>query len=380
MSQSTQPKPRDAATLGMATQFGLNVLRVAWYTAVHRFADRRVEVPVDATPRPAPARPVPTFRELMRAIIALAARDAEAVRDGICPPQEAISEPPSRYFARLTAMLRDMPEAARRRATRTTTSVREHAGWQDLPDYYTQDFHFQDGGHLADTSARLYDVQVETLFNGSARLMRRAALEPIVGYVRDHDQRNAALVDIACGTGRFLRELRLAFPRLGLTGIDLSPAYLAEAERHLRGLRPAELVVGNAEQLPLDDASQDIATAIFLFHELPANVRRRVAGEVARILKPGGLVVYVDSLQYGDKPDWDGLLEAFPARFHEPYYHDYCTDDLDAVFDGAGLCKASQHLAFVSKVMVWRKPSTAAIREINSAGSRARRRDRGNCR
>jgi len=346
----------ESARVGLSAQFGLNLLRVGWYTAVRRYADRAIAPPVEDVSRAAITRPVPTFRAQMDAILELARDDADAVRDGLYPPQEVISEPPGRYFSRLAGMLRDMPEAARRRGSRTTSSVRDAAGWQELPDYYTQDFHYQAGGHLNEVSARLYDVQVETLFNGSARLMRRAALKPIAHYVRRHDQRRASLVDIACGTGRFLRESRLAFPRLQLTGVDLSPAYLAEAEAHLVGLRPVELVTANVEHLPLADASQDIATSIFLFHELPTEVRRRVVTEVVRVLKPDGLFVFVDSLQFGDRPDWDGLLEAFPARFHEPYYHGYCSDDLDGMFAACGLRKEHQDLAFVSKVMAWRKP------------------------
>jgi len=41
--------------------------------------------------------------------------------------------------------------------------------------------------------------------------------------------------------------------------------------------------VGNAETLPLPDASQDAVTGIFLFHELPPKVRRIVFRE----LRPG---------------------------------------------------------------------------------------------
>ena len=57
-------------------------------------------------------------------------------------------------------------------------------------------------------------------------------------------------------------------------------------------------------------------------------MRRRVTAEIARILKPGGLFVFVDSLQWGDVEAYDGLLEAFPQRFHEPYYLDYLSDRL----------------------------------------------------
>jgi SAM-dependent methyltransferase len=38
-------------------------------------------------------------------------------------------------------------------------------------------------------------------------------------------------------------------------------------------------------------------TCVYLFHELPADVRRAVAAEMLRVLRPGGLLVLVDSIQ-----------------------------------------------------------------------------------
>jgi hypothetical protein len=54
----------------------------------------------------------------------------------------------------------------------------------------------------------------------------------------------------------------------------------------------------------------------------------------------------------GDKPGWDGLLEAFPERFHEPYFRHYSIDDLDALFTAAGLEADAASTPFLSKLMV----------------------------
>jgi hypothetical protein len=51
----------------------------------------------------------------------------------------------------------------------------------------------------------------------------------------------------------------------------------------------------------------------------------------------------------------DGLLEAFPQRFHEPYFRHYAIDDLDGLFAEADLAAEAQSVAFLSKVMVRRK-------------------------
>jgi ubiquinone/menaquinone biosynthesis C-methylase UbiE len=64
-----------------------------------------------------------------------------------------------------------------------------------------------------------------------------------------------------------------------------------------------------------------------MLHELPPQVRRDVIGEAARVLKPGGRLVVVDSLQLDDEPDYDGMLERFPKNYHEPYYASYVRED-----------------------------------------------------
>jgi ubiquinone/menaquinone biosynthesis C-methylase UbiE len=57
---------------------------------------------------------------------------------------------------------------------------------------------------------------------------------PIASMLRHKDQRRMALLDVACGTGRFLRFVKQTFPRLAVTGSDLSEAYLKEARHHLK--------------------------------------------------------------------------------------------------------------------------------------------------
>ena len=340
--------------LQQAAQIAGNTARFGWYYGINWLLDRQVERLGGKLPY-RPSQPVPTRQELLTDLAGLFLADAKSAREGLFPPNADEADTLTEHLARLRMMLADLPEAVRRRQTADAGTARRSPEADGLPDYFTQDFHFQTGGYLSEESARLYDVQVETLFYGSANAMRRAGLRPIAEFMRGKDQRQAAMLDVACGTGRFLRQVRLAFPAMKLAGLDLSQPYLAEAARHMDSLRPAAFIHGNAEQIPLDDASQDIASCIFMFHELPALVRRRVAAEIARVLKPGGLLVFIDSLQIGDRPGWDGLLEAFPVRFHEPYFRQYTTDDLDGLFADAGLLPIAAEPVFLSKLMVRRK-------------------------
>jgi ubiquinone/menaquinone biosynthesis C-methylase UbiE len=337
-------------TIGMATQLAGQTLRFGWYYGLNRLAGWRTEQLGKSRPYQ-PSRPVPTLQELLADHAQLLLADALAVRDGLYPPMEDEAGAPLGHLFRVRQMLADLPGTLDRRAADDASTAKSEPAAAGVPAYYAQDFHFQTGGYLSEGSARIYDVQVETLFMGAAGPMRRAALGPIARCMRGRDQRSVTLLDVACGTGRFLRQVRLAYPAMTLKGLDLSRPYLDEAEKHMRGLRGVELIEAAAEAMPIADASVDIAACIFLYHELPPEVRRQVTGQIARVLKPGGLLVFLDSLQMGDRPGWDGLLEGFPVRFHEPYYRSYVTDDLEAMFAAAGLAQDSTSTHYLAKLM-----------------------------
>jgi ubiquinone/menaquinone biosynthesis C-methylase UbiE len=222
------------------------------------------------------------------------------------------------------------------------------------PAYYRQNFHYQTGGWFTQDSARRYETQVEILFAGTAGAMRRRALALLAAAWKERDQRGLALLDLACGAGAFLRDLAQAFPRARLAGLDLSLAYLEEARRR-SGTRA--LVQAKAERLPFADASLDAVTCVYLFHELPPRYRPVVAGEIARVLKPGGLLAFADSVQPDDEPRLARLLEVFPAYFHEPYYADYSRADLTALFAQAGLAERARDKAFLTKAVLYQKTS-----------------------
>jgi ubiquinone/menaquinone biosynthesis C-methylase UbiE len=92
-----------------------------------------------------------------------------------------------------------------------------------------------------------------------------------------------------------------------------------------------------------------------MMHELPPEVRCTVIAEASRVLKPGGRLVLMDSLQRGDEPDYDGMLERFPQYYHEPYYQSYVSEDFLAIARRSGLTHRRETKAFVSKVMMFNK-------------------------
>lgn len=328
--------------------------RVALYTLhseAMRRMNRRLQKDLPDTPKVTPDGPVPSQRRMLADILRLFTDDLRAVEDGLYPMPSDGTMTPGELLATSRAFFKDVPEVARRRATGAHQEVNESPeGFAAaLPRYYRQNFHFQTDGWLSEDSAKLYDFQVDVLFSGATAAMRRRALVPFAHILRRKDQRHVAYVDLACGTGGLLRPALKSFPRLKGTGLDLSEPYLNVA-RDRATSRRASYVTAMAEELPFADNSLDIVSCVFLFHELPPKVRRQVIAEVARVLKPGGSFLFVDSLQTGDVPDYDGLLSLFPQLFHEPYYSSYLTEDLTGLCSAQGLQERWMVPAFVSRV------------------------------
>jgi ubiquinone/menaquinone biosynthesis C-methylase UbiE len=352
--------------------YGLSQLpRFAWYVghgAIMRQLSRQAGRGAPARVRRAHSeRSVPDRWRLYADMAALFARDLANVEAGIYPlPQDHDGRLPT-LLSRSRLFFEDLPEVHRRRKTGQSRQVLTAATQGKRPDYYLQNFHFQSGGWLTPESAQRYDTQVEVLFKGTANAIRRQALVPLQELFVGRDQRQLRLLDVGCGTGRFLDFVKQAWPRLPALGLDMSDAYIAEARRHLRRWGWIDLLVAKGEAVPLQDASQDAVTSIFLLHELPPQVRGLVFRECARMLKPAGRLVMVDSLQIGDEPRYDGMLELFPQNYHEPYYLSYLREDFAALAAACGLRHVRDTNAFVGKVMVFDKP-------CSTIRSRSRRR------
>jgi ubiquinone/menaquinone biosynthesis C-methylase UbiE len=308
-------------------------------------------------PKFEPQAPEGDAGRIRAAFLDLFAKDRANIEAGLYPAPDDIHLERAVSALRSSAhFFRDLPSVDQRRLERDATQVREQAKNEGrYPAYYLQNFHYQTGGWLSQDSAKLYDTQVEILFGGAADAMRRIALGSLARALRGADQRRVKLLDVACGNGRFLRQLLAAFPRIPATGLDLSPAYCAEARKRLAAWPQVEIVNGAIEQAPFDDESFDAAACVYLFHELPPRVRRDAAREIARVLKPGGVLVLADSIQTGDAADLDRMLEYFPVGFHEPYFGSYLKEDFASLFGEAGFDVEETELAFLTKVTRLRK-------------------------
>ncbi len=102
----------------------------------------------------------------------------------------------------------------------------------------------------------------------------------------------ARVLEIAPGPGRLTREVA-DLPGVRGTLIDASPQMLAHARRHVapRAGGRWSCLIGDAFALPLVAEFDVVFTFRFLRHFEDAD-RMRLYGEIARVLKPGGLLVF----------------------------------------------------------------------------------------
>jgi len=98
------------------------------------------------------------------------------------------------------------------------------------------------------------------------------------------------VLDVGCGTGAALAEYAAA--GCVVSGIDSSEAMLAKA-RALLG-EDSDLRLGDAADLPYENESFDLVLASLVLHEMPADDRRAVLAEMARVVKPGGAAIVVE--------------------------------------------------------------------------------------
>jgi ubiquinone/menaquinone biosynthesis C-methylase UbiE len=327
-------------------------LRASWYFAQKWLSaqlTRDVPAPAELKER------MPDRARVLADLRALFEQDWRNIEAGYYRLPESVVFNPLSALRKAGQYFADLPRVDARRRAEASDEIFRSVPPGRYPRYYLQNFHYQTDGYLSRRSAELYDHQVEVLFGGGADAMRRQALLPLGRLLSERGVRRASLIDLGCGTGRFLREVKSNYPRLAVTALDLSPHYLDLARAALAPWSGTEFLAAPAEDVPAPAASFDVATAVFLFHELPPKTRARVVREMARLLKPEGLVILVDSVQLGDVPDYDALVEYFPRAFHEPYYARYASEDLTGLFASAGLTLKESRLAYFAKVMSFRK-------------------------
>jgi ubiquinone/menaquinone biosynthesis C-methylase UbiE len=131
------------------------------------------------------------------------------------------------------------------------------------------------------------------------------------------------VLDLGCGNGFTLQSLVEAYPSCSFSGVDFSEDLLAIARS--RNLPRTELSQGDARRLSFADASFDfVYTERCLINILDAEEQIRGVREIARVLKPGGYYLmiesFTDGLEANNKARADCGLQAIKEPYHNRYF------------------------------------------------------------
>ena len=136
------------------------------------------------------------------------------------------------------------------------------------------------------------------------------------------------VLDVACGPGLIV----VAFARVvkHATGIDLTPAMLERARKYAteQGVTNVTWQQGDVLPLPYPDGAFTIVSSRFAFHHFLDPLA--VLVQMARVCRPGGTVIVVDSAPAPDKADAFNRMEvvrdpshvrALPEAEHLALFH-----------------------------------------------------------
>ncbi len=153
----------------------------------------------------------------------------------------------------------------------------------------------------------------------------RSARDDLIAFLKREDLHK--VLDLGCGTGGLSRIL--ADRGFSPVCLDVSEAMLERAERN--SCRPPQFSVVHSKggSLPFG-AEFDASVMRFVLHEMSPAVREATLGELRRVVRPGGFMIFIDFI----RPDNDSFyprlgaslirfIESRMTRVHAAHYENF---------------------------------------------------------
>ena len=212
----------------------------------------------------------------------------------------------------------------------------------NYPDYYVTSFHAYETGNLSwqaacevESAARAVHAKIwqETESQGDAKL-RQSFHDILKNSIFEQPQ---DIIDLGCSVGMSTFALQELYSQAQITGLDLSPYFLAVANYRSQE-RQANInwIHAQAESTGIADATFDLVSIFLMCHELPQSATHQIFAEARRILRPGGHLAIMDmnpkSEIYKKMPTYVFTL----LKSTEPYLDEYFSLDIEQALIGAG--------------------------------------------
>ena len=232
----------------------------------------------------------------------------------------------------------------------------------EYPDYYKTSFHAYEAGNLSwqaawEVESAALAVHAKIWSDGDANgdaMLRQSYHQVIQQAIAPR-----RILDLGCGVGMSTVALQKVYPQAEVTGIDLSPYFLAVAEYRARQSpkhNDIDWIHGAAEATGLPNGSFDLVSACLLFHELPTTAAEAIITEARRLLNPRGYLAIMDmnpnSAVFKKMPPYILTL----LKSTEPYLDQYFALDIDRAFTAAGFASpditinSPRHRTILAKV------------------------------
>jgi ubiquinone/menaquinone biosynthesis C-methylase UbiE len=116
--------------------------------------------------------------------------------------------------------------------------------------------------------------------------------DDLLPWVLGDDELGDDVLELGAGPGLVTDLLVDRAPRITAVEIDET---LAAALRERLAAKPVEVVTGDATALPLPDGRFSSAACFTMLHHIPGHdLQDRALAEIARVLRPGGLLLGTD--------------------------------------------------------------------------------------
>ncbi|GLT50247.1 hypothetical protein SLA2020_237450 [Shorea laevis] len=219
------------------------------------------------------------------------------------------------------------------------------------PDYYLSPFHAYDEGNLswlaaAEAEAATMSMLRRAIPDGSLEEANKIMRGNWVKEIEQHHLQYSGnsviedILDIGCSVGVSTRYLADRFPSAKVTGLDLSPYFLAVAQFKEKKRAPRKNPItwkhANGEDTGLPSKSFDLVSFSYVFHECPERAIIGLVQEAFRLLRPGGTIAVTDQA-----PKSKIIQELSPVLFTllkstEPFLDEYYLTDLETRLRDAG--------------------------------------------